>query len=65
MAHANLGQRRVARYIFLLYVVLTITLATCSYLLFSEWPSYDIELTWFCCLEGNFSDAPYFCSQRK
>ena len=65
MAHANLGQHRVWTYLFLLCAVLSITLATCSYLLFSEWPSYGIELTRLYCLEGNFSSVPCSCSQKK
>lgn len=59
---ANIG---FSIYLFLLCAVLIITLATCSYLLLSEWPSYGIELTRLCCLEGNFSSVPCFYSQRK
>jgi len=53
-------------YIFMFYVqtciffLLVTTLATCSYLLLGEWPSYRIELTRHYYLEGNCWRS-YFC----
>jgi len=51
-------------YIFMFYVqtciffLLVTTLATCSYLLLGEWPSYRIELTRHYYLEGNTPPPP-------
>ena len=50
--------------------LLITTLATCSYLLLGEWPSYGIELTRHCYLEGKLPPTTHthttllcFCSQ--
>ena len=76
--HANLSQHRVcytAIFFFVLCADMSVfllitTLATCSYLLLGEWPSYGIELTRHCYLEGKLPPTTHthttllcFCSQ--